>query len=230
MITRRERNRSRQRERIFDAARELLSSHGLDGVTMAEVARRAGVARATVFNYFPSKYALVEAITEEVFAYYVGMLDAALADERTSTPTLVRALFDHMGAGIEQYHEFHRGVFREIVRIQIGLDEGGAAQRMREASLGRLRALLARGQLRGELRADRSAEDLAAAFDALANGTIIHWLYQDASGRLRDCMRGAVEIFLGGAACAAPARDETPPDLAPAESRLRFPRMAGGKA
>jgi AcrR family transcriptional regulator len=81
---------------------------------MGEVAELAGVVRATVFNHFGSKGALVEAITEGVLDAWAGILENALADETTSTPTLVRALFEHMGFGIEQFHGFYRGVFREI--------------------------------------------------------------------------------------------------------------------
>ena len=61
---------------------------------MAELAEEAGVARATVFNHFGSKVALVEAITDDVMAYWAGMLERALADTKTPTPRLVRALFE----------------------------------------------------------------------------------------------------------------------------------------
>src|SRR3989442_7420371 len=67
MTAKREQNRDQQRERILDAARSLFAIRGFDSVTMAELAEVAGVARATVFNHFGSKVALVEAITENVF-------------------------------------------------------------------------------------------------------------------------------------------------------------------
>ena len=88
----REDKRDAQRERILDAARERFADRGFDAVTMSEIAARAGVARATVFNHFGSKHALVEAITKSVFDYYALLLESALADTRTSTPRLVRAL------------------------------------------------------------------------------------------------------------------------------------------
>jgi AcrR family transcriptional regulator len=209
---RRDPDRDAQRSRIVDAALALFGSRGFDAVTMAEVAGQCGVARATVFNHFGSKHALVEAIVEGVLDYWAGMLERALADETTSTPTLVRALFDHMGMGIEQFHGFYRGVFREIVKIQVGLEEGGRAARARERALDRLERLLARGQERGELSRAIAAADLACAFDSLANGTITHWLYDDTSGSLRERMGRAAEVFLGSVA-ASPARGEPLPDL-----------------
>ena len=216
MLSKRAQNRAELRERILHAAERLFADRGFEQATMTDVARAAGVARATVFNHFPSKYSLVEAITEGVFAYYRGILDAALDDESTSTPTLVRALFAHMGQGIEATHGFYSGVFREIMKMQVGLHEGGGAQRVREEALSRLTRLMARGQQRGELRAAGTPEDLARAFDGAANATIVHWLYEDDSVPLRERMERAAEIFLGGVATAAHAEAREPvPELPP---------------
>jgi len=223
----REQNREEQRARILDAARTLFAARGFDQVTMAEVANHARVARATVFNYFPSKYALVEAITEEVLAYWHGMLECALADPKSSTPALVRALFDHMGWGIEQTHLFHRGVFREILKIRVGLDESGAAQRVGGAAFALLHRLLERGQERGELTSDLPTADLACAFDALSNGTITAWLFDDTPDSLRERMQRAAEIFLCPVAPGAEAtRDEPLPDVAPTHVSVPLPGPA----
>jgi AcrR family transcriptional regulator len=203
MATGREQQRTSQRERILDAARFLFASRGFDAVAMSDVAERAGVARATVFNHFGSKHALVEAITASVFDYYAVMLDQALTDESSTAPTLVRALFEHMGAGIEQFHGFYREIFREIMKFQVGLEESSTAAHAAERTKERLTRLLARGQERGELSRHFSAADLESAFTSLANGTIDRWLYEDASSSLRERMRKAAEIFLGPVASAA---------------------------
>lgn len=192
----RERSRQLQRDRILDSARLLFSARGFDEVTIAEVAELAGVARATVFNYFPSKHDLVDSITEEVLGYYQRMLQEALAHTEVSVPTLVRALFEQMGLGVQATHGFYRGVFREIAKLQVGLEEGSRSERARARAVALLRQLLARGQQRGELSDAHRADELAHAFDALVNGTITHWLYDDAAGSLQERMRRAAEIFL----------------------------------
>ncbi len=230
-MMRREQNRTDQRARIVEAARRLFARDSVDEVTMAQVAAEAGVARATVFNHFGSKHALVEAITEDVIAYYDGMLRNALADTVTPTTTLVRALFETMGAGIEEDRRFYRGVFREIAKVRLGLDEGGVGQRgLDEGGVGQragaaaielLVKLLARGQQRGELSRAYRAEDLASAFDSLVNGTITHWLYGDAAELLRERMGRAAEVFLGEVAL-GPAVGRRPlPTLAPRRARRR---------
>jgi len=211
--------RLEQRVRIVDAARRLFAEHGFDEVTMAEVAAAAGVARATVFNHFGSKHALVEAITEDVIAYYDRMLQNALADTVTPTPVLVRALFDEMGTGIEEDRRFYRGVFREIAKVRLGLDEGGVGERAGAATVELLVKLLARGQERGELHHTHRAEDLASAFDSLVNGTITHWLYGDVAESLRERMGRAAEVFLGEVAVDSQAGRRPRPTLAPQRRR-----------
>jgi len=211
--------RVEQRARIVDAARRLFAEHGFEEVTMAEVAAAAGVARATVFNHFGSKHALVEAITEDVIAYYDRMLQNALADTVTPTPVLVRALFDEMGTGIEEDRRFYRGVFREIAKVRLGLDEGGVGERAGAATIELLVKLLARGQERGELHRTHRAEDLASAFDSLVNGTITHWLYGDVAESLRERMGRAAEVFLGEVAVDSQAGRRPRPTLAPQRRR-----------
>jgi hypothetical protein len=149
-----------------------------------------------------------------VLGYYGSKLDRALELEDTPTPALLRSLFEHMGTGIEQVQQFYRGVFREIAKMQLGLDEGGAAARERELCVGRLAALMARGQARGELSSAHDPRDLAYAFDSLSNGTIIHWLYDDTTKSLSERMLRAVEIFLRSVSVPDEPRAEGPlPDL-----------------
>jgi len=214
------------RSRILEAARSLFEERGSAEATMAEVAERAGVSRATVFNHFGSKHALVEAVTEGVYAGYEAILENALADRTTPVPVLVRALFELLGIGIERDRRFYRTVFREIARVTVGLEEGGVAQQARRRAVERLVHLLTRGQARGELRSELDPQDLATAFDSLVFGTITHWLYDDASAPLTGRMRAAADVLLGPVATgAADAWKGPPPDLW-VEGDPRFGRTA----
>ncbi len=186
------------RAAMLDAAHVLFRENGVDAVTMAEVAEASGVARATVFNHFGSKHALVEAITEGVYDGYTELLKNALADRVTPAPVLIRVLFETMGAGIESDPRFYRGVFREIANLQQGFEEHAAPEALAK--------LLRKGQDCDELSADYRTDDLARAFSALANGTITGWLYGNADEPLHERMRRAAEIFLGPVAMKA-----TPP-------------------
>jgi AcrR family transcriptional regulator len=56
---RRERKKRQTRETIVAAAFALFAQRGFEAVTVAEIADRADVARATLFSYFPSKESIV---------------------------------------------------------------------------------------------------------------------------------------------------------------------------
>lgn len=59
------------REAILAACREMVAEQGLGAIGMRAVAARCGVAVGSLYNYFPSKDALlaaaVESVWEEIF-------------------------------------------------------------------------------------------------------------------------------------------------------------------
>lgn len=57
---RRARRRQEGRDRVYTAAVELFIERGFDATTMDDIADRADVARATVFNYFQRKTAFLD--------------------------------------------------------------------------------------------------------------------------------------------------------------------------
>jgi AcrR family transcriptional regulator len=59
VLGRRERKKLQTRQLLADTARRLFAKRGFEAVSVAEVAREADVAEATVFNYFPSKEDLI---------------------------------------------------------------------------------------------------------------------------------------------------------------------------
>jgi AcrR family transcriptional regulator len=68
----RELKKRQTRELIADTAWRLFADRGFERVTVAEVAREAQVAEATVFNYFPTK--------EDLFYYRLETFEAGLVE------------------------------------------------------------------------------------------------------------------------------------------------------
>ena len=68
----RELKKQQTRQLIADTAWRLFADRGFDRVTVAEVAREAQVAEATVFNYFPTK--------EDLFYYRLETFEAGLVE------------------------------------------------------------------------------------------------------------------------------------------------------
>ena len=74
----RERKKEQTRQLIAETAWRLFADRGFDRVTVAEVARQAQVAVATVFNYFPTK--------EDLFFFPLEVFEAQLVDAVRDRP------------------------------------------------------------------------------------------------------------------------------------------------
>lgn len=72
-------HRQMRRGEIVANARELLMREGAAEVTPAAVARASGLARSSVYQYFPTTGALVAAAIEDAFAVAQERLDSAVA-------------------------------------------------------------------------------------------------------------------------------------------------------
>lgn len=77
----------RSRDRILDAAGRVLVRDGGDAVTIAAVAREAGVSKGGLFYHFASKELLVEGLVER----YVAAFDALIAEAGTQPGAATRA-------------------------------------------------------------------------------------------------------------------------------------------
>ena len=70
--------RAMRRQAILDIARSLIAQADFSQVAMNEVARRAGLAKGTLYLYFPSKEALFLALTETTLDEWFGRVHAAI--------------------------------------------------------------------------------------------------------------------------------------------------------
>lgn len=67
------------RERIVAAGREVFFERGYEAASMADIARRAGVATASIYRYVPDKATLFEAVLpDELIAEHDRLLDARI--------------------------------------------------------------------------------------------------------------------------------------------------------
>jgi len=62
---RREREREHRRAAIVAAATEVFAEHGLDGASMASIARHAELGKASLYYYFDTKQALFDAVLSQ---------------------------------------------------------------------------------------------------------------------------------------------------------------------
>ena len=140
-----------KRAALLAAALRLIASSGLHATTTAAVAREAGVAAGTLYLYFPSKEALVNALYLDLLGERhraavadVGSLDGAPADPREQ---LWRSWH-----GLARWHLDHPAATRVLQQLRgsgiLSAETRAAEQRARAEGLTDFRRAIARGLLR----------------------------------------------------------------------------------
>jgi AcrR family transcriptional regulator len=81
------------REKILRTARRLFAENGYDATPTRDIARAAGIATGTLFNYFPTKEAIVACLAGEAVTEAVSEVLAALEAPGRATDTLEEDLF-----------------------------------------------------------------------------------------------------------------------------------------
>ncbi len=100
MTTLREKQRERRHRDILDAARDLIGEKGLDNTSIEEVAARAEVGPATVYNYFGSKNDLLYALLVRYIEQEAEQGESSLQDPPASMADGMAALFEQYLDGL----------------------------------------------------------------------------------------------------------------------------------
>jgi AcrR family transcriptional regulator len=100
---------------ILDAAAHILGERGWTGLTTNAAAEIAGVSIGSLYQYFPNKLALVEAVRRRHFDDVLGVLNKA-ADETLTRKRRIEALVDGMIAVHSRYPAAHRVLLEESPR------------------------------------------------------------------------------------------------------------------
>ncbi|MEO3860020.1 TetR/AcrR family transcriptional regulator [Acrocarpospora sp. B8E8] len=86
-----------KRDELLDAAEGLLADHGVQALTLAAVAERAGVSKGGLLYHFKTKDALVAGMIDRLIADFDALV--AAQDETCYTRAYVRATFVAVQSG-----------------------------------------------------------------------------------------------------------------------------------
>lgn len=102
-VCRRKPSQDRSREKyeiILTAAKQLIGERGNDAVSMREIAKAAGVAPSSIYQYFPDKNAILTAIMAGYYEQIQRMLES-VANEAESVEQLPHAL----SKGVDMFYD-----------------------------------------------------------------------------------------------------------------------------
>lgn len=82
-----------RRQEIIDAATELFLKQTYDETTTGQIMKDLGIAKGTIYHYFPSKEHILEAVVDALVEDYVQRREAALAEAEGDALARLAVLF-----------------------------------------------------------------------------------------------------------------------------------------
>ncbi len=173
------------RDQVLRSAAAQLTRKGSS--TMDEVARAAGLSRATLHRHFAGRDALIRALEELGIQECEAAMDAARLDEGSAQAALRRLIKEiEPAAGLLAFLVTENQLF-----------EGDAQHEGWSRLDDRIAALFRRGQQSGEFRIDLSAAWLTEALYGLVGSGA--WAVLDGRVAAKDISYMIAELLIGGA-------------------------------
>ena len=153
------------RQRILDEALALFSARGYDSVSVGEIAKAVGIKAPSLYNHFPSKRAIFDAIVEATAAQYeadTDKIDIHVQNVAQDIPAFTEITADALFEKVRQIflyslHDENISRFRRMMTIEqfrspelAALYSRRYVERVLDYHAGIFRALIAAGEIQAE--------------------------------------------------------------------------------
>jgi AcrR family transcriptional regulator len=196
---------------ILAAAHRLMGDKGVDALTMDEIAQAAGVAKGTIYLYFQSKDALIQALLSQVGEALAREVEAVMA-KALSPPEklkLIATLFLHK---VEKERVLFPLYLRELVRYKTGR-ETSLTPKLRELEdriMGQLTSLFAEGMAEARfIEADPRL--LAFLLKGMVRAVGYYQMTAGAGGSVRETLPAVLHLLFSGIVLPSPNDKDTFP-------------------
>ncbi len=158
-----ERRKAKTRRRIIEVAVQRFKQYDFETTTMEQIAEEADIAKGTLYNYFPSKEAIISAYVQQSFeerrTERIQSLQQ-IPDTRSRLTLILGELMKRVQAQEDIFEIYLAYRVRQVVSLRPDKDEGVKNE------FGSLAVEIIRlGQQNGEIRADLPLEMLVELFE-----------------------------------------------------------------
>ena len=153
------------KQKILDKALELFSTQGYDAVSVGEIAKAVGIKAPSLYNHFPGKQAIFDAIVESTAAQYeadTDQIDIHVQNASQDIPVFTEITADALFEKVRQIFEYslHNETisrFRRMMTVEqfrspelAALYSKRYVERVLAYHAGIFRALIAAGEITAE--------------------------------------------------------------------------------
>ena len=181
---------------ILDAAVQVFSAHGLANARMDDIARAAGLSKGTLYLYFDSRDAIIEALMESFLARELDKTQALIFSPIPAPEKLMQVAqvmiedLSKLQPYVPLYFEFIALSLR-TPRVQSFI------RRFFTKFLDQIEALIRQGIEAKAFRAAH-ARDAALTVCAIFEGTILLWVYAPDEVDMETQIRSGLQLLLEG--------------------------------
>src|SRR2546430_15318416 len=168
----RTRRREDTRQRLYEAAVDLIAERGYSATTVDDIAERAGVAKGTVYYNFPSKPALFEEVLRQGIGLLTGRFREVVAGQppREAVAALIRAQLEY----IQRYRAFAQLLLSEMWRTNREWQQ--TLRLLREEAIGGIAEVIQAGVDAGDFPSELDVRLASSALFGVGLGVAVDWL------------------------------------------------------
>jgi TetR/AcrR family fatty acid metabolism transcriptional regulator len=184
--TKRQEQAIETRNRIYNAAIELMDHKGFENLTIVDISEKAGVSVGAFYHYFDSKNDILAEIFRKADDYFSN--EVVLGENDESIPEQIIEFFDHYAkfnimSGVEMTQQLFNP------KVKFFILKGRPMLMM-------LEDLIRRGQQNGEIKAEAVPEDVVRFLFMMARGIVFDWSLHDGRYDLEAAMRDNMTILV----------------------------------
>lgn len=187
---------TQRRHQIVSAGMQVFAERGLAGARMEDVAVEAGISKATIYLYYPSKDALVLAVIDEMYGGDSARMRAGTTGDNAESR------LRNLAGGLAAASTEGAGLLPLVLEIySLGARQDPIRSRLRayfDAYRAEVANILIAGETSGELRCPTGPGPAALAVVAALEGVFWMWALADGSIDLAVAFDGVLDILLQG--------------------------------
>jgi TetR/AcrR family transcriptional regulator, cholesterol catabolism regulator len=178
----RTRRREETRQKLYEAAVDLIAERGYAATTVDDIAVRAGVAKGTVYYNFSSKTELFE----ELLRHGIGLLTSQFREAtaglapREAVAALIRTQLEY----IQRYRAFAQLLLSEMWRTNREWQQ--TLRLLREEVVGVIAEVVRAGVRSGDFPTDLDVQVAASALFGVGLVVAVDWLVFQPDRRIED--------------------------------------------
>ncbi len=188
---------SLRQQEIVESARRIITSKGIENLTIHEIARGLRITDGAIYRHFKSKKAIISLLIDDIEKTLLSAIESAAEKAEGPLEKLKSIFASHLS-----YAEQRRGVSFIVINETLNLQTKDLQEKMFgviHIYLTRIKDILLNGIESGEFRKDIDAVSASIAFFGMVQSMVTLWALSGFKYSLRkDCIEKLFSVYAKG--------------------------------